>query len=575
MADSVVTDLGAVCAKIEERVGKIASGVRCHKLPRTLTMDYTLTSKVLGQGYAGQVILAKGKNRPDETVAVKSLKLTGLTPHRKERLFAEIEIFLCMDHPHVARLLDVYETNEEVSLVMECVSGGELFQHVTRKKKFAEPGAANAMRQMLLAVHYIHNHGIVHRDLKLENFLYDIEAGYHLKMIDFGFSKFFDREDRKARMKTCCGTAAYVAPEVLKKDYTYQCDMWSLGVIGFILLSGHMPFAGDSNEKLRAIKHARYEFKQQHWSSVSKLGVEFIKALLHKDPSKRLTSKAALEHKWIITNTSEATKYRIDSSVVDSIMSWASAPKLQRACLSMVSWSFTNKQHALVRDYFVALDKDHDGMIKLAQLKDAITENGVQPSNEKTKEVHEILDRISKTSMNYSEFLAAMTYRIINLDEATVHSAFQKFDTDSSGRMTTHDFTRLLGDSFEGEDLGALLGQAGVSGTDGKIGFLEFAKCTSQQLSRMSGNEPENDIPRSPFRSEAMERLRCLISPLEPRTVLVQGSSSPDEVFCSVHDLDALAKEAAAQLEAMPADPSRGEDEDNKLRSEAPCCSLM
>lgn len=156
--------------------------------------------------------------------------------------------------------------------------------------------------------------------------------------------------------------------------------------------------------------------------------MEFIEALLHRNPTKRLTSKAALAHKWIATNTSEATKYRIDSPVVDSIMSWVTAPKLQRACLSMVSWSFTNHQHALVRDYFVALDTDHDGVITLGELKRAMEDNEVHPGDEKTKEVQEILERIPETSMSYSEFLAAMTYRIIDLDEVMLG---EEYDTKS------------------------------------------------------------------------------------------------------------------------------------------------
>merc|ERR1719359_1631643 len=106
---------------------------------------------------------------------------------------------------------------------MECMAGGELFDRITSLKRFEEKDAAEATKQMLLAVNYVHSHGIVHRDLKLENFLYDTEGSTHLKLIDFGFSKFFNS---KERMHTSCGTLAYVAPEVLGKSYTSQCDMW-------------------------------------------------------------------------------------------------------------------------------------------------------------------------------------------------------------------------------------------------------------------------------------------------------------------------------------------------------------
>lgn len=490
--------LSQISAKVEPRVGRIPSACRVHKLPRTLEHDYALTSKVLGKGYAGSVLLATSKNRAGgekQTVAVKSFKLKGLKAHQKEQLLSEIEIFLCMDHPHVARLLDVYEDEQKISLVMECVEGGELFDRVIKDKRFPEPGAAHAMRQMLLAVQYIHSRGVVHRDLKLENFLYDQKTSDHLKMIDFGFSKFLERN---SRMKTTCGTTAYVAPEVLKRSYTSQCDLWSMGVIGFVLLSGHMPFYGDSEHKLKSIKHGRYRFKEEYWNPVSHSGKEFIKALLNMDPAKRLTAKGALEHKWIIKHCGDVDTCRIDDSVVDSIMSWINAPKLQRACLSMVSWSLTNSQHALVRDNFVALDRDHDGVIKFTEIKDAIAGCKGQPSDEKRKEVCEMLDRIPERSLNYSDFLAAMTYSHINLDEVTLRSTFQKFDTDASGKMTVDNFAFFLGNSFEGEDVGTLVRQAGAVASDGKISYAQFArvsregtaKCDSKTMLQAADSKP-------------------------------------------------------------------------------------
>jgi len=143
---------------------------------------------VLGSGYNGVVRLATQKLNEKQMVAVKKIKLKGLRESKKERLMNEISTFLCMDHPHVARLLDVYEAENDISLVMECMEGGELFDRVKDHPlhHFTEPQAADATRQMLLAVQYIHHHGIVHRDLKLENFLYDGNGSNHLKMIDFG-----------------------------------------------------------------------------------------------------------------------------------------------------------------------------------------------------------------------------------------------------------------------------------------------------------------------------------------------------------------------------------------------------
>merc|ERR550514_222916 len=151
---------------------------------------------------------------------------------------------------------------------MEAMAGGELFDRITKLKKFKESEAADAMWQMLLAVNYLHRHGIVHRDIKLENFLYDGAEGssesMHLKLIDFGFSKMCHLAEN---MSAKCGTLAYVSPEVLRGCYTNQCDMWSLGVISFITLSGYMPFSGAEEKMSRTIAHGEYIWKPDCWKN--------------------------------------------------------------------------------------------------------------------------------------------------------------------------------------------------------------------------------------------------------------------------------------------------------------------
>merc|ERR1719215_476798 len=149
-----------------------------------------------------------------------------LTKDKLEQLKAEVENYLSMDHPHIIRLYDVYESRQELFLVMECAEGGELFARLVEKKRFSEAEASDALRQMLLALNYIHSHGIVHRDVKLENFIYDRHG--HLKLIDFGFSKMWAASANE-NMGDSLGTLAYAAPEVLQENYTSQCDMWSLG----------------------------------------------------------------------------------------------------------------------------------------------------------------------------------------------------------------------------------------------------------------------------------------------------------------------------------------------------------
>ncbi|CAE8695061.1 unnamed protein product [Polarella glacialis] len=164
-----------------------------------------------------------------------------------------------MGHPHVARPMGVYEAEEKLSLVMERMTGGELFDRVVQKKVFTEEDAALSAWHMLQSVSYIHHEGVVRRDLKLENFLYDAPGSDFLKLIDFGLSKFY----KGLKMNEALGTPRYAAPEVLRKDYSSgSCDLWSLGVIVLILLGGYMPFACETDaETMRAVVKGSYSMK--------------------------------------------------------------------------------------------------------------------------------------------------------------------------------------------------------------------------------------------------------------------------------------------------------------------------
>mmetsp|Transcript_25558 Transcript_25558/g.40957 ORF Transcript_25558/g.40957 Transcript_25558/m.40957 type:complete len:550 (-) Transcript_25558:208-1857(-) len=483
--------------------GRIGLVGRCHQAPqRVLEQDYVMSSKVLGTGYSGSIRLATSK-RGGQRVAVKSFGLKGLDDSKRSRLQSEVEVFLCMDHPHIARLLDVYETDTQISLVMECVEGGELFERMTKVKSLSEKEAAGSTRQMLLALHYLHDHGITHRDLKLENFLYDHENGNLLKMIDFGFSKY---SSVNTRMKTSCGTLAYVAPEVLKKSYTSQCDLWSMGVIVFILISGHMPFHGDSDDQLRDIKRGRFEFKPEHWRNISSAGKQFVQSLLEMDPARRLTAKGALEHTWIVQNYTQS-KAVVGLPVIDAIRSWSKAPKLQRACLSMMAWSLNNKQQALVRDYFLALDKDHDGAISRTELQAAMEGKLDMPR----MEADIVFSAFDGEEIKYSDFLAAMISTCIEIDDDLLHSAFAHFDADGSGYIDSSELRGILGGKFEGADVDALFDEADAT-KDGKIDYKEFSDyaqnyhpgtllmkvVSSQRLVKVDSSQLENNVEEGP-----------------------------------------------------------------------------
>jgi len=213
----------------------------------------------------------------------------------------EIRIMKKLNHAHVLKLYEVYEFEDSFYLVMELVKGKELFDKIVQRGMYSERDAAHIISQVLSAVEYLHRNGIAHRDLKPENLLSTGEGENEIvKIADFGFAKSFAGEEGQILM-TSCGSPGYVAPEILTAEsYDKSVDMWSVGVIIYILLSGYPPFYADSAPALfKKIMDVKYDFDDSVWDDISDSAKDLIKHLLVKDPNDRFTATQCLEHEWI------------------------------------------------------------------------------------------------------------------------------------------------------------------------------------------------------------------------------------------------------------------------------------
>lgn len=362
----------------------------------------------------------------------------------------------------------MYESKDRLDLVMECMDGGELFHRVMERKKFSERSAAHAVWQMLLSVNYLHSHGIVHRDLKLENFLYESRESDHLKLIDFGFSKVWEPN---TKMALSCGTLAYVAPEVLRKSYTSQCDLWSLGVITFILLVGYMPFAGSEEKQTTSIKRGEYLWKKDSWARISSYAKSFVKELLVVDPKVRLSADKALKHDWILKKEGLHGQEHVDEGIADALTSFAQASQFRRACLSMMAWSLTNDERATVRDAFIEMDTSMKGTIKLGDMK-KVLEQKFHFNDTDVAHIFQALDVSHDEEIHYSAFLAAMVSTRIQMHDDLLSATFHRFDVDNTGFITAANLRSVLGESFEGEHVDEMMAE--VHADDGKISFDAF-----------------------------------------------------------------------------------------------------
>eukprot|EP00201_Polytomella_parva_P007314 CAMPEP_0175075824 /NCGR_PEP_ID=MMETSP0052_2-20121109/22298_1 /TAXON_ID=51329 ORGANISM="Polytomella parva, Strain SAG 63-3" /NCGR_SAMPLE_ID=MMETSP0052_2 /ASSEMBLY_ACC=CAM_ASM_000194 /LENGTH=376 /DNA_ID=CAMNT_0016344719 /DNA_START=95 /DNA_END=1225 /DNA_ORIENTATION=- len=254
-------------------------------------------------GVGGFAVVKKGKDKETgEPVAIKVVDKSRYASGDNS-LEREIQVLIKVDHPNCIKLYDVYVTPRKVYLVTELVMGGELLDRVTERGNYPEKIASSIIRQILSGVAYLHKQGIVHRDLKLENMIMmNDNDDAPIKIADFGLSKFFSPE---TVLSTMCGSPQYVAPEVLGvgdglKEYSPAVDMWSVGVILFILLSGYSPFDDDNDAVLfEKIKKGNYDADDPIWDNISLEAKHVVARLLTVDSSKRLTAEEALAHPWV------------------------------------------------------------------------------------------------------------------------------------------------------------------------------------------------------------------------------------------------------------------------------------
>jgi calcium/calmodulin-dependent protein kinase I len=254
--------------------------------------------EVLGEG--SFAIVRKGiKKTTNEEFAIKVIDKTSLECDDQIALQSEVEILSQIDHPNIVKLHEIYDEKTRFSMVMELMSGGELFDRIVEKEQYSEKEAADTIRPIVDAIRYCHLMGIAHRDLKPENLLYaTTDPNSIIKITDFGLAKVINND----LMTTACGTPGYVAPEILTgKGYDIAVDYWSIGVILYVMLCGFPPFSEDSNEKLfDMIKTGNYEFPSPQWDPISDYAKDLIKKLLVVDPSKRLTADGILKHPWVV-----------------------------------------------------------------------------------------------------------------------------------------------------------------------------------------------------------------------------------------------------------------------------------
>ncbi|KAJ3440189.1 serine/threonine-protein kinase fhke-related [Anaeramoeba flamelloides] len=271
----------------------------------SISQEYSF-KKILGRGKFADVYLARDR-KTQEKVAVKIMNTrkfesqTTSTESVRNRLLDEVNSLIKFDHPNIIKLKKSYLTDEYLFLVLEYAGGGELFYRIIDKGFYPEDQARTVFKQVLDALSFMHEKGYAHRDIKPENILLMDESDTNIKLADFGFSRQYTENNK---MFTMVGTPNYLAPEIFKtqEGYTKACDLWSAGVVLYIMLSGLMPFSEDRTDMglMKQISTCNFDFPSPEFDNVSKSAKKLISNLIVLDPKKRLSAEEALKHPWVI-----------------------------------------------------------------------------------------------------------------------------------------------------------------------------------------------------------------------------------------------------------------------------------
>ncbi|KAL3803550.1 hypothetical protein HJC23_014098 [Cyclotella cryptica] len=263
--------------------------------------DYDISPRVIGTGNYGSVRECV-KLVTGERFAVKTIDKSRIG--RLDHLQREVELLRLINHRSIMRLVDIYEDSDYVHIVTDKYTGGELFDKIinntTSTGCLSEFEAARIIKSILEATVYLHANGIVHRDIKPENVLFEsTQEGSPVKLIDFGLSR--THLPGEEPMKNAVGTAYYMSPEVINGSYDKSCDLWSIGVVTYILLSGYPPFNGSNDAEIySSVRRGNLHFDGRVWGGLSHASRDFIRRLLCRDSSLRSTAEEALQHPWIL-----------------------------------------------------------------------------------------------------------------------------------------------------------------------------------------------------------------------------------------------------------------------------------
>ncbi|OIW21924.1 hypothetical protein TanjilG_14772 [Lupinus angustifolius] len=465
----------------------------------------------LGRGEFGVTYLCTDKDSREE-LACKSISKKKLrTAIDIEDVRREVEIMRHLPkHPNIVTLKDTYEDDNAVHLVMELCEGGELFDRIVARGHYTERAAAAVTKTIVEVVQMCHKHGVMHRDLKPENFLFaNKKETAALKAIDFGLSVFFKPGER---FNEIVGSPYYMAPEVLKRNYGPEVDIWSAGVILYILLCGVPPFWAETEQGVaQAIIRSVVDFKRDPWPKVSDNAKDLVKKMLNPDPKRRLTAQEVLDHPWI-QNAKKAPNVSLGETVKARLKQFSVMNKLKKRALRVIAEHLSVEEAAGIREGFQVMDTGNRGKINRDELRVGLHKLGHQVPEEDIQILMDAGDVDKDGYLDYGEFVAISVHLRKMGNDEHLHKAFQYFDENQSGYIEIEELRNALSDEVEinsEEVVNAIMHDVDTD-KDGKISYEEFAAMMKagtdwRKASRQYSRERFNNLSLKLFKDGSLQ----------------------------------------------------------------------
>ena len=461
-----------------------------------ITQFYEVIKKI-GEGSYGKIYKLKNKQSGDIR-AMKQILKSKIPDLNKFQ--NEIKILAMVDHPNIVRLFEVIEDDKYFNLFQELCTGGELSRKI-QTTQLKEKEIARIFNEIMSAVAYCHEKGIVHRDLKLENILFASESpDSPVKIIDFGFSVLLGKNNLNKdknnndngnnlkkfgfkRMKSKVGTLYYISPEIIKGNYDEKCDIWACGVILYILLCGYPPFTGSNDKEVyNIITQVKYDFNQPTWKNVSKYAKDLIKNMLTLAKN-RYTAKQVLNSKWLEIKLKDANEENMNYYLdYKHIAKYKTYNKFKQAILTFIASRLNSDECKDIKNIFYNIDEDKNGFITFEDYRKYIINefniDDLIENEEEIKKGFQGMDIDYNNNIDYTEFLAANLDESIFLKEEKLKEAFRHFDLNDTGAIKKEDLIKVLKlDDVEDKNkiVNSIIEENDFD-KDGKINFNDFMK---------------------------------------------------------------------------------------------------